>query len=113
MFRQWVGWVFVAGAAWAWAGPALPGEPREPSARIETVAGTGKAGYSGDGGPAARAQLDQPFHCDLDEAGNLYVAEAGNHCVRKIDRKTGVITTVAGTGAKGYGGDGGAAVRAT
>jgi streptogramin lyase len=77
------------------------------------VAGTGKAGYSGDGGPAARAQLDQPFHCDLDEAGNLYIAEAGNHCVRKIDRKTGVITTVAGTGARGYGGDGGAAGRAT
>lgn len=80
---------------------------------IDTVAGTGDKGYAGDGGPAVRARLDQPFHCDLDAAGNLYVAEAGNHCVRRLDGKTGVLTTVAGTGKKGYGGDGGPATRAT
>ncbi len=80
---------------------------------LETIAGTGTAGYSGDGGPAIKAQLDQPFHCDLDRHGMLYVAEAGNHCIRKIDLKTGVITTVAGTGKKGYAGDGGAATQAT
>src|SRR5262245_27769541 len=76
---------------------------------IDTVAGTGKAGYAGDGGKATAAQLNQPFHCDLDGKGNLYVAEAFNHCIRKIDLKTGVITTIAGTGTKGYTGDGGPA----
>jgi streptogramin lyase len=83
------------------------------AAMIDTVAGTGKAGHAGDGGPAARALLNQPFHCDLDAAGNLYVAEAGSHCVRKVDLKAGTITTVAGTGEKGYAGDGGPATKAT
>jgi streptogramin lyase len=81
--------------------------------RIETAAGTGQAGYTGDGGPATAARLNQPFHCDLDGRGGLFVAEAFNHCIRKIDLQTGVLTTVAGTGQKGYGGDGGAATRAT
>src|SRR5262249_13923384 len=79
---------------------------------IDTVAGIGKAGYAGDGGKATTALLNQPFHCELDGKGNLYVAEAFNHCIRKIDLKTGVITTVAGTGAKGYTGDGGPPTRA-
>jgi streptogramin lyase len=80
---------------------------------IDTLAGTGKAGYAGDGEKASAALLNQPFHCDLDSKGNLFVAEAFNHCVRKIDLKTGVITTVAGTGTKGYTGDGGPATKAT
>jgi sugar lactone lactonase YvrE len=80
---------------------------------IDTVAGTGKPGYSGDGGPATRAQLNQPFHCDLDGKGHLYVAEAANHCVRKLDLKTGILTTVAGCGRKGYSGDDGPATKAT
>ncbi len=80
---------------------------------ITTVAGIGKPGYSGDGGPAKAAQLNQPFHCDLDAKGNLYVADAMNHCVRMVDARTGVITTVAGTGKRGYTGDGGPATRAT
>jgi streptogramin lyase len=80
---------------------------------IDTVAGTGKKGYAGDGGPAAAALLNQPFHCDLDGKGALYVAEAGNHCVRRVNLATGVIDTVAGTGKKGYSGDGGPATRAT
>lgn len=80
---------------------------------IETIAGTGQAGYGGDGGPAAAAELDQPFHCDLDREGNLYFAEAGNHCVRRLNLRTGVVTTVAGCGRAGYTGDGGPATEAT
>ena len=85
-----------------------------PSAGIMTsAAGTGKKGFAGDGGPARQALLDQPFHCELDERGNLYIAEAGNHCIRKVNLKSGTITTVAGTGQKGYTGDGGPATKAT
>ena len=80
---------------------------------IDTVAGTGTKGYGGDGGPAAKALLHEPFHCDLDGKGGLFIAEAFNHCVRKVDLKTGTITTVAGTGKKGYTGDGGPATKAT
>jgi hypothetical protein len=61
----------------------------------------------------SKARLNQPFHCDLDGKGSLYIAEANNHCIRKVDLKTGIITTVAGTGKKGYSGDGGPATRAT
>jgi hypothetical protein len=80
--------------------------------KIQTVVGTGEAGYSGNGGPAGQATLREPFMCDFDTAGNLYAAEARNHCVRRIDRDTGVITTVAGTGTAGYSGDGGPATEA-
>ena len=79
---------------------------------IETAIGTGEAGYAGDGGPASAALLREPFMCSLDSAGNLYLAEAKNHCVRRIDRDTGVITTIAGNGEAGYSGDGGPAVAA-
>src|SRR5262249_24053413 len=77
---------------------------------IDTVAGTGKPGQTGDGGKATEATLDQPFHCELFGKDTLYIAEAGSHCVRKLDLKTGTLTTVAGTGKKGYTGDGGKAV---
>ena len=80
---------------------------------ITTIAGSGEAGYDGDGGPAASARLNEPFLCAFDRQGNLYVAEAMNHCVRRIDGRSGVITTVAGTGQLGYGGDGGPATQAT
>ena len=80
---------------------------------ITTTAGTGEAGYDGDGGPAGSARLNEPFMCVFDRHGNLYVAEATNHCVRRIDGRSGVITTVAGTGQLGYGGDGGPATQAT
>src|SRR5262245_30792598 len=79
---------------------------------IDTVAGSGTSGFTGDGGPAAKATLDQPFHCELDGA-TLFIAEAFNHCIRKVDLKTGTISTVAGTGKKGYTGDGGPAAKAT
>jgi hypothetical protein len=79
---------------------------------IATAAGTGKKGFAGDGGKATAALLNEPFHCELDGKGNLYIAEAMNHCIRKVDFKTGVITTVAGNGKKGYTGDGGPATQA-
>jgi DNA-binding beta-propeller fold protein YncE len=79
---------------------------------IQTAVGAGEPGYSGDGGPATEARLNQPFHCCMDGAGNLFVADAFNHCVRRIDARTGVITTVAGRGEPGYSGDGGPATAA-
>ena len=80
---------------------------------ITTVAGTGERGYAGDGGPAAGALLSEPFMCAFDAAGNMYVAEAMNHCIRRVDRATGATATIAGTGAEGYSGDGGPATGAT
>ena len=83
------------------------------SEKIQTIAGTGDPGHQGDGGPANRALMREPFMCASDPRGNLFVAEATNHCVRRIDKATGLITTVAGNGAEGYSGDGGPAVQAT
>ncbi len=80
---------------------------------IQTVVGTGEHGYAGDGGLAICALLSEPFLCAFDAAGNLYVVEATNHCVRRVDIRSGVIATVAGTGVPGYSGDGGPAVQAT
>ena len=65
---------------------------------ISTVAGTGEAGFSGDGGPAAKAQFRQPHSIQFDKLGRLVVCDIGNHRVRRIDLKTGVITTIAGNG---------------
>jgi streptogramin lyase len=78
---------------------------------ITTVAGTGKKGYSGDGGPAIKAELNEPYEVRFDRAGNLYFVERLNHLVRRVDRKTQIISTVAGTGTAGFSGDGGAAHR--
>lgn len=78
---------------------------------IDTVAGRGEAGASGDGGKATAAQLNEPYGIVLDRAGNLYIADRHNHCVRRVDAG-GIITTLAGVGAKGYSGDGGSAQRA-
>ena len=78
---------------------------------ISTVAGTGKAGYSGDGGPATKAEFNGTFGIDVDPSGrNLYVADLGNRRVRKIDLRSGVITTIAGNGEKGVPQDGAEAV---
>jgi sugar lactone lactonase YvrE len=79
---------------------------------IWTVVGTGAPGYTGDGGGARRAGLNQPFDVALDRQGNLYFSEADNHCVRRVERGSGIITTVAGTGKAGYSGDGGPATKA-
>jgi sugar lactone lactonase YvrE len=83
------------------------------AADIDTVAGTGERGHTGDGGPAVMARINDPFHCALDGKGGLYLALAAGHCIRKVDLKTGTITTVAGTGMKGHDGDGGPATKAT
>ena len=80
---------------------------------IQTAAGTGQPGYSGDGGPAANAMMREPFMCAFDRDGNLFICEATNHIVRKIDAATGVISTIAGTGEAGYSGDNGPATQAT
>ena len=80
--------------------------------RIETVAGNGQLGYGGDGGPATAARLWDANFIAVDTEGDLYIAEVGNHVIRKVDGDTGIITTVAGTGAAGYSGDGGAATAA-
>ena len=80
---------------------------------IRTVAGTGEAGYAGDGGPAESAAMSEPFMCVFDADGNLFVCEVGNHLVRRIDAVTGIVSTVAGTGEAGYTGDGGPATEAT
>ena len=79
---------------------------------ITTVAGTGERGYSGDGGLAVEAEFGSITDVAVDGAGNLYTADAPNHRVRRVDAATGIITTVAGTGVQGYGGDGGRAVEA-
>jgi sugar lactone lactonase YvrE len=80
---------------------------------IATIAGTGVAGFSGDGGAATSARLDLPTALALDAAGNVYVADTENHRVRRIAAGTGAITTVAGNGVEGYAGDGGAATAAS
>ena len=80
--------------------------------KIQTFVGTGERGYAGDGGPATSALLSEPFMCAFDAQGNLFLAEATNHCIRRVDKATGVITTVAGTGGEGYSGDGGPAIAA-
>jgi streptogramin lyase len=66
--------------------------------RISTLAGTGEAGFSGDGGPAEKAQLRQPHSIVFDRAGNLLICDIGNHRIRRVDMKTGLIDTFAGTG---------------
>ena len=78
---------------------------------ITTVAGNGTQGYNGDGGPAIEASLKLPYDVALDASGNLYIAEYGNHCIRKVDTN-GIITTVAGNGTQGDSGDGGPATEA-
>ena len=76
-----------------------------------TVAGTGTAGYSGDGAPATQAQLSNAVGTVLDSNGNLYIADLGNARIRRVD-PSGTIATVAGNGTYGYSGDGGAATSA-
>lgn len=82
-----------------------------PDGTIDTLAGTGQPGFSGDGGEASKAQLDSPAGLAVTEDGALVVADAGNNRVRRISRG-GTITTVAGIGSPGYSGDGGQAVDA-
>jgi hypothetical protein len=81
-----------------------------PDGIITTVAGTGRAGFTGDSGKATDAQLNNPIGPAVDTAGNLFIADSGNYRVRKVDAVTGLISTVAGSGkSQPYAGDGGLA----
>ena len=82
-----------------------------PSGIISTVVGTGVAGYAGDGGPATAARLDNPISIAFDGFGNFVIADNLNHRIREVT-PSGIISTVAGTGACGYSGDGGPATAA-
>jgi len=80
--------------------------------KISTLAGTGEKGFSGDGGPATAAKLSEPYEVRLDRAGNIFWVERLSHSVRKLDLKSGNISTIAGTGTGGFSGDGGPATKA-
>ena len=83
-----------------------------PNGTITTVAGSGECcGFSGDGGPAIAAQLSGPRNVAVDASGNLYIGDMINERIRKV-APDGTITTVAGTGERGFGGDGGPATAA-
>jgi uncharacterized protein (TIGR03437 family) len=89
-----------------------------PSGTISTLAGTGAAGFGGDNGPGASAVLNTPNGIAVDSSGNVYIADAGNNRIRRVNASTGTITTFAGTGGccyagPGTGGDGGLATAAT
>jgi hypothetical protein len=79
-----------------------------PDGTIDTFAGTGARGYSGDHGPAAQAQFDTPYDVRFAPSGDAYVADTGNNVIRRID-SNGVVTTVVGDGAPAFAGDGGPA----
>jgi hypothetical protein len=78
---------------------------------ITTVAGTGVGGFSGDNGLATSAQLNAPVRVSVDVAGNIYIADFANHRIRKVNT-SGIITTIAGTGASGFSGDGSSPISA-
>ncbi len=79
---------------------------------ISTVVGTGTQGHAGDGGPAAQALLNNPFDIAFSADGDMIFSDTFNHCIRRVNAKTGVISNVAGTGERGFGGDGGPAMAA-
>lgn len=83
-----------------------------PDGVIHTIAGSGEKGYSGDGGPALQASFNLPHEIRFDAKGDLYIVDMANHVVRKVDMKTGIISTIAGTGKPGHSGDGGPATEA-
>jgi sugar lactone lactonase YvrE len=78
---------------------------------ISTFAGNGSQGFSGDGGPAANATLFGPSRLAVDSSGNVFIADKANYSVRRVDAKTGIITTVAGTGSRGFNAGPGAATK--
>jgi sugar lactone lactonase YvrE len=83
-----------------------------PDKNIYLVAGTGASFYSGDNGPATAATLNRPQAVAIDKMGNVYIADAGNNRIRKVNSSTGIISTIAGTGMGGFSGDGGHATSA-
>lgn len=95
-------WLFLVGLA----GTSVAGS-------IDTVVGTGIAGSSGDGAPARVARLTEPFHCEFDRQGALLIADAAAGKIRRVDLRSGLISTVAGNGSNGLGVDGAPALEAT
>ncbi len=83
------------------------------SGKISTVVGTGELGNSGDGGPATKAKVNEPYEVRFDKAGNMFFVDMKNANVRRVDARSGVISTVAGAGEIGFSGDGGPAAEAT
>ncbi|MCE9534239.1 MAG: hypothetical protein K8T89_24430, partial [Planctomycetes bacterium] len=83
------------------------------SGKIERVAGTGMKGYTGDGGSALTATFNGPKEIDIDKAGNIFIVDTENQAIRRIDAKSGKISTVAGSGKAGNTGDDGPATKAT
>jgi streptogramin lyase len=82
--------------------------------QVSTVAGTGgRKGYAGDGGPATKALLNEPYEIRFDASGHMFFVEMKNNLVRKVDAKSGIISTIAGSGRSGFSGDGGPATQAT
>ena len=79
---------------------------------ITTVAGTGKPGHAGDGGPARAAQLNEPYEVRFDKAGHMFLVEMRNHLIRRVDAKTEIISTIAGVPRSGFTGDDGPATKA-
>ena len=86
---------------------------RDTQGVLTLIAGDGSKGYRGDTGPAAAATFNGMHNVAATRDGDLYIADSWNHCVRKIDTQTGIITTIAGTGKAGFSGDGGPASAAT
>lgn len=82
------------------------------SGEMKVIAGSGVQGYSGDGGKATAAKMNEPYEVRFDSRGNLITVEMKNAVIRKVDMTTGEITTIAGTGTPGYSGDGGPATKA-
>jgi sugar lactone lactonase YvrE len=80
--------------------------------QMTPVVGAGRRGYGGDGGPALEAEMDEPYEVRFDGDGHMYVVEMRNHLVRRIDAKSKLISTIAGTGQQGFSGDGGPAAAA-
>ncbi|MDP6558048.1 MAG: hypothetical protein QGG71_25500 [Pirellulaceae bacterium] len=81
--------------------------------KFTTIAGDGSKAYSGDEGPARKATFNGMHNVAVTPTGDVYISDSWNHCIRKIDGKTGIITTVAGTGQAGFSGDDGQASKAT
>ena len=85
---------------------------RTTSGELSHVGGDGSKSYRGDGGPLAKATFNGMHNCAITSGNDLYIADSWNHCIRKVDGKTGVISTFAGTGEAGFSGDGGPAKEA-
>ena len=83
------------------------------AAEISTIAGTGAAGYSGDGGPGTKAEVANVYGLEIGPDGALYFCEIDNHIIRRLDLSKGTVSTVVGDGTKGYSGDGGLALNAS